>query len=123
MSILLATGFVDELDAAKSEGRSANEFGSATKGKICGDKLCSETGGKIIMPWEETGNDTLIEENATGNDTQIEENATSNINQEIEETNNFLEVKVIPYGNLLDKANVPVTIPLHQGYFMGKAVY
>ena len=58
MSILLATGFIDELSAEKSAGRSANEFGSATKGKICGDKLCSETGGKIIMPWDGAINET-----------------------------------------------------------------
>jgi hypothetical protein len=123
MSILLATGFVDELSAEKSVGRSANEYGSATKDKICGDKLCSETGGKIIMPWEETSNDIQIEENATSNNSQIEENATNNINQEIEEDDS-LDTKVTPFGGeLLSNTNVPVTIPLHQGYYMGKAVY
>ncbi len=116
MSILLLTGFVGELEGTKSVGRGANDYGLATKGKICGDRLCSETGGKIIMPWEE--------KNKESEDTPTEEKITRDTNQEIDETKNSLEDNVTGFGDiLLPKANVPVTIPLHQGYYMGKGVY
>jgi len=116
MSILLLTGFVGELEGTKSVGRGANDYGLATKGKICGDRLCSETGGKIIMPWEE--------KNKESEDTPTEEKITRDTNQEIDETKNSLDANVTGFGGiLLPKANVPVTIPLHQGYYMGKGVY
>ena len=116
MSILLLTGFVGELEGTKSVGRGANDYGLATKGKICGDRLCSETGGKIIMPWEE--------KNKESEDTPTEEKITRDTNQEIDETKNSLDANVTGFGGiLLPKANVPVTIPLHQGYYMGNGVY
>ena len=116
MSILLLTGFVGELEGEKSVGRGANDYGLATKGKICGDRLCSETGGKIIMPWQE--------KNKESEDTPTEEKITPDTNQEIDETKNSLDANVTGFGGiLLPKANVPVTIPLHQGYYMGKGVY
>jgi len=134
LSILLATGFVGESEGQKSVGRGANDYGSATKGIVCGDRLCSETGGKIIMPWQEKSKETdqqdclSTSDEATCEDiedTQIEEETTNDINQEMEEMKNSLEVNITANGavNLLAKANVPVTIPLHQGYYMGKAIY
>ena len=133
MSILLLTGFVGELEGEKSVGRGANDYGSATKGKVCGDRLCSETGGKIIMPWEEKSKETdkqnclSSSDDATceeTEDTQIAKETPSDINQEIDEMKNSLEANVTGFGGiLLPKANVPVTIPLHQGYYVGKGVY
>jgi len=34
----------------KSAGTPSQQYGSATKDKVCGDKLCSETGGKTKTP-------------------------------------------------------------------------
>jgi len=158
MSILLLTGFVGELEGAKSVGRGANEYGAATQGKVCGDRLCSETGGKIFMPWEvtsketqdaqteeetpsdinqgkvcgdrlcsETGGKILMPWEVTSKETQdaqTEKESTSDINQEVEETKSSLSSYITGIGGiLLTKANVPVTIPLHQGYYNGKGVY
>ena len=133
MSILLATGFIDELSAEKSVGRSANEFGSATKGKICGDKLCSETGGKIIMPWDGAINETdqqncsISSDQETCNElnfTDLQEEIPNETNPDEDELKNNLGVKVIPLGSsLFTEVNIPVTIPLHQGFYMGKLVY
>ena len=59
LSILLTTGFVGESEGLKSVGRGANDYGSNTKGIVCGDRLCSETGGKILMPWQEKSKETV----------------------------------------------------------------
>jgi len=134
MSILMATGFLGESEGLKSVGRGADNFGSATKGMVCGDKLCSETGGKIIMPWENLSNKTDQQNCLSSSDeaacqdiedTQIEDETTNDINQEMEEMKNSLEANTTTNGDVyrLAKANVPVTIPLHQGYYNGKAVY
>ena len=134
LSILLATGFVGESEGQKSVGRGANDYGSATKGIVCGDRLCSETGGKILMPWEEKSKETVQQDCLSSSDeatcqdtedTQIEEETINDITQEMEEMKNSLEANVTTNGDvlLLAKANVPVTIPLHQGYYLGKAVY
>jgi len=133
VSILLVTGFVDELNAEKSAGRIANPYGPATKGIVCGDKLCSETGGKIIMPWETLTNETEQQKCFSFgnqvpceeiNDTLIEEEITNDTNSEMDEMKNSLEANVTAFGGvLLTKANIPVTIPLHQGYYIGKPIY
>ena len=134
LSILLATGFVGESEGTKSVGRGASDYGSATKGIVCGDRLCSETGGKILMPWQEKSKETVQQDCLSSSDeatcqdtedTQIEEETINDITQEMEEMKNSLEANVTTNGDvlLLAKANVPVTIPLHQGYYLGKAVY
>jgi hypothetical protein len=134
LSILLATGFVGESEGQKSVGRGANDYGSATQGIVCGDRLCSETGGKILMPWQEKSKETAQQDCLSSSDeatcqdtedTQIEEKTINDITQEMEEMKNSLEANVTTNGDvlLLAKANVPVTIPLHQGYYLGKAVY
>ena len=134
LSILLATGFVGESEGLKSVGRGANDYGSNTKGIVCGDRLCSETGGKILMPWQEKSKETVQQDCLSSSDeatcqdtedTQIEEETINDITQEMEEMKNSLEANVTTNGDvlLLAKANVPVTIPLHQGYYLGKAVY
>ncbi|MFB5631485.1 MAG: hypothetical protein ACE5RN_07840, partial [Nitrosopumilaceae archaeon] len=51
LTVALTTDYISEADAAtKSAGTPAKQYGSATKGKVCGDRLCSETGGKVSMP-------------------------------------------------------------------------
>jgi len=100
LSILLATGFVGELEGTKSVGRGANDYGSATKGIVCGDRLCSETGGKILMPWEEKSKETVQQDCLSSSDeatcqdtedTQIEEETINDITQEMEEMKNSLD--------------------------------
>ena len=98
ISILMVTGFLGESEGLKSVGRGADNFGSATKDKVCGDRLCSETGGKIIMPWENLSNKTDQQNCSSSgvedtceeiNDIQTEEE-TSGINKEVEEKKDSL---------------------------------
>jgi len=117
-----------EIEETKSVGRGANEYGAATKGKVCGDRLCSETGGKIFMPWEVTSKETqdaqTEEESSSDINQEIEEESSNDINQDVEETKSSLSSYITGIGGMpLTKANVPVTIPLHQGYYNGKGVY
>ena len=50
LTVALTTDYIGEADALKSKGTYTSQYGSATANKVCGDRLCSETGGKVIMP-------------------------------------------------------------------------
>src|SRR3989344_613412 len=142
--VLLTGGFVD-VDAAKSSGKGANQYGDYTKSKICGDKLCIESGGRIIMPSQNKTDQTIcfssrvqvpceelkyiqVEEKTFNAMKQEMDDLKKEIaakNQELNKIKNSLEANVTEYSSVLRlaKSNVPVTIPLHQGYYMGKSVY
>jgi hypothetical protein len=115
LTVALTTDYIGEADAiTKSAGTGTNKFGSATKSIVCGDRLCSETGGETKMPSvsqeseEESMDDTMIEEESM-DDTMIEEESME---------------EMTPGSVLrLSRANVPATIPMHQGYYNGEAVY
>ena len=53
LTVALTTDYISEADAAtKSAGTGAKKYGSATAGIVCGDRLCSETGGQTVLPKE-----------------------------------------------------------------------
>jgi len=114
LTVALTTDYSSEADATKGAGVGTKQFGSATKGIVCGDRLCSETGGTTVLPSvpqeseEETMDDTMMEEE-TMDDTMMEEET-----MEIMDPGSVLR---------LSRANVPATIPMHQGYYNGEAVY
>jgi len=97
MSILLLIGFVGELETqdAQTEEESTSDI-----------------------------NQEIEEETPTDINQEVEEETPSDINQEVEETKSSLSSYITGFGGIpLTKANVPVTIPLHQGYYNGKGVY
>src|SRR3990172_5969284 len=49
-AIAVSIELLPQADATKSAGTPSQQYGSATKDKVCGDKLCSETGGKTKTP-------------------------------------------------------------------------
>jgi hypothetical protein len=49
-AIAVSIELLPQVDALKSAGTANNQYGSATKDKVCGDRLCSETGGKTTTP-------------------------------------------------------------------------
>jgi hypothetical protein len=50
-AIVFSVEILPQADAVtKSSGTPAKVYGSSTKDKVCGDKLCSETGGKTKIP-------------------------------------------------------------------------
>ena len=114
LTVALTTDYIGEADALKSKGTNTKQFGSATSSKVCGDRLCSETGGKTVMPSEpevteepeEVMEDTMEE---TMEDKMMEDESMDTIDP----------------GSVLrlSRANVPATIPMHQGFYNGEAVY
>ena len=49
-AIAVSIELLPQADATKSAGTRTNQFGSQTKTMVCGDKLCSQTGGKTKTP-------------------------------------------------------------------------
>ena len=114
LTVVLTIDYFGEADATKGAGVGTKQFGAATKSIVCGDRLCSETGGKTVMPGvsqeseEETMDDTMMEEE-TMDDTMMEDKTME---------------EMAPGSVLrLSRASVPATIPMHQGYYNGEAVY
>ena len=49
-AIAVSLELLPQADAVKSSGTYVKQYGSATKTKVCGDKLCSQVGGKTTTP-------------------------------------------------------------------------
>ena len=91
---------VDFADAIKGKGVPLLKYGSAGS-VVCGDRLCSEVGGETVMPTVPTV-------------PKVEEPVMEEV----------IEEEVAPGSVLrLSRANVPATIPMHQGYYNGEPVY
>jgi hypothetical protein len=107
LTVMLTINYVGDADAAKSAGTPTSQYGSATKNKVCGDRLCSQTGGKVVMPSPPASE-------------QPEKEMKSAMEGKMTES---ME-KITPGSVLkLARANVPATIPLHQGWYSGEPVY
>lgn len=122
-TVALTTDYVvEEADALKSEGSNApgriaaKSYGSATSSTVCGDKLCSEYPGGYEQFKKDQGQSSKI--GAEAIEPKIaEEEETISVTEEIME-------EIAP-GSLLklSRANVPATIPLHQGFYNDGDVY
>jgi hypothetical protein len=108
----MTTDYFSDADAAKGAGVGTSKYGSNTG--VCGLQLCSEIpGGKAA--WE-AGQEKVtpvapVEEFDMG-DSMMEDDSMT------EETESDLGTVL-----RLSRANVPTTIPLHQGYYNGENVY
>ncbi len=142
--LLLVPDFIAESDSERAAGVGADRFGSATKSKVCGDRLCTETGGRIIfnatseeskvthqeevtclrqgepIPCEALESILIQEETISELETTINELETK-----VEDLKAVIEENMTQYSSILklSRANVPATIPLHQGYYNGEPVY
>jgi hypothetical protein len=143
--LLIIPDYIGESDSAKGSGVGANQFGSTTKSKVCGDQLCSETGGrtyinqtaeqisvtseedKIIcmslgeqVPCENL--DSIIVQKETINEM---EKTIEDLESELSEMKQLIEENMTQYSSILklSRVNVPATIPLHLGYYNGDPVY
>ena len=102
----LTAGYFEDASALKSKGVETSKYGSATN--VCGLQLCSEIpGGKDAWKSEQSQSSSV--ESASGED----EESTA---QSFDESD---------LGSVLrlSRANVPATIPMHQGYYNGEPVY
>ncbi len=123
-TLAIATKYVVDADALKSKGRSASSYGSATKNIVCGDRLCSEVDDKTVVPTVPKVEEEAVVEEAVVEEAVVEEAVIEEAVVEeamVEEAT--IEEKDLNSHFKLSRANVPATIPLHQGYYNGKAVY
>jgi hypothetical protein len=104
----LGTDYFTDAEALKGQGVGSSKYGSSTD--VCGLQLCSEIpGGKTA--WK----------------AQQEPTPEAPVTEEIADDTSDHETKVTDedLGSVLrlSRANVPATIPMHQGYYNGEDVY
>lgn len=116
LTVALTTDYISDADAVtKGSGVGVKQFGSATSKKVCGDRLCSETGGKIVMPSvPEEREDTEKQMEEKSMEKSMKSSMMDEKKMEVMDPGSFLR---------LSRANVPATIPMHHGFYNGESVY
>jgi len=115
----VTTDYFSDAEALKSQGTGTSKYGSSTG--VCGLQLCSEIpGGKDAWNAQQ-GKVTPV---APVEETEMKETMMEKDNSMMEETHEE-EITEADLGSVLrlSRANVPATIPLHQGYYNGEDVY
>lgn len=108
----LGTDYFSDADALKSKGTGTSKYGSSTN--ICGLDLCSNyPGGRA--GWE------ADQGSATTPVAPVEEEHMEK--ESMEEHHEELTEEDLGSVLRLSRANVPATIPLHQGFYDGGDVY
>ena len=115
----VTTDYFSDAEALKSQGTGTSQYGSSTG--ICGLQLCSEIPGGRDAWNAEQGKVTPV---APVEETEMEETMMEKDDSMMEEIHEE-EITEADLGSVLrlSRANVPATIPLHQGYYDGKDVY
>jgi len=131
-TVALTTNLVNDVDALKAKGKTTDQYGSKTANIVCGDRLCSEIpGGRAayeaekvpVEEEEEVTTEEVTTEEVTTEEVTTEEVTTEEVTTEEVTTEEPME-EVAPGSVLrLSRANVPATIPLHQGFYNGDSVY
>ena len=115
----LTTDYFSDAEALKSQGTSVSKYGSSTD--ICGLNLCSEVpGGKEA--WMAKQNP--VAPAAPVEEIKMNEAMMDGDHSMTDETHDD-EMTEDDLGSVLrlSRANVPATIPMHQGYYNGEDVY
>ena len=117
----MTTDYFSDAEALKSKGTGTSQYGSSTG--ICGLDLCSNyPGGKAAWQAEQGSVPPVapVEE-------AMEETHEEHMEETMEETHEeeHMEETEADLGSVLrlSRANVPATIPMHQGYYDGEDVY
>ncbi|KFM21235.1 blue copper domain-containing protein [Marine Group I thaumarchaeote SCGC AAA799-B03] len=106
----ITTGSFTDAEALKGKGVSSSKYGSSTN--ICGLQLCSEIPGGKEAWMAEQGKSKPV--------TPVSEPSEMMEKESMKE-----EITEADLGSVLrlSRANVPATIPMHQGYYGGGDVY
>ncbi len=128
-SVAAMTAINSDVEALKAKGTKSSQFGSATKGIVCGDRLCSEVGQQPPPP-------PPIPPKTPSNNQQEKQipqppkEVTPTITPSETAFSCPQRISMKDYvGQSSDneiniaRSNIPVTLPLHAGYFDGKYVY
>jgi hypothetical protein len=118
---LFTAGFIGNsfplADAAKSQGTNTQSYGSANSSVVCGGVLCKD------YPGGKAGYDADQGKASTAPVTQTEKPTVN------EKPKTATQEKMTSMSDdsghalRLSRANVPATIPMHQGYYNGESVY
>ena len=114
----LGTNYFADVEALKGEGVGSSKYGSSTN--VCGLQLCSEyPGGKTAWNAEQGSSDpeAPVTEEETTHEVPHEEMSDDDASEE--------KMTDADLGSVLrlSRANVPATIPMHEGYYNGESVY
>ncbi|MFQ5475645.1 MAG: hypothetical protein ACE5DT_01270 [Nitrosopumilus sp.] len=112
----LGTDYFTDVDALKSKGTATSSYGSSTN--ICGLQLCSEySGGKAAWEAEKGKAAPVAPVEEEKEEAMMEKETMMEAPEE--------EITEADLGSVLrlSRANVPATIPLHQGYYDGGEVF
>ena len=115
----MTTDYFSDAEALKGQGVGTSKYGSSTG--VCGLQLCSEIpGGKDAWNAQQ-GKVTPV---APVEETEVKEAMMEKDDSMMEETPEE-EITEADLGSVLrlSRANVPATIPMHQGYYNGEDVY
>ena len=113
----MTTDYFSDAEALKGSGVGTSKYGSSTD--VCGIQLCSEIpGGKSA--WNAGENVTPV---APVEEEHMEEAMMKEDDFMMENT--MEEITEADLGSVLrlSRANVPATIPMHQGYYDGEDVF
>lgn len=106
----MTTGSFTDVEALKGQGVGSSKYGSSTN--VCGLQLCSEIpGGKAAWIAEQGKSKAVV--------------PLSESSEKMEEKSMIEEIAEEDLGSVLrlSRANVPATIPMHQGFYGGGDVY
>ncbi|EPA06064.1 DUF7482 domain-containing protein [Candidatus Nitrosarchaeum limnium] len=111
-TVALSQSYLTDADALKAQGVGVASYGSANAGIVCGDRLCSEVSSKYV---EKQMTEQKMEEKQMKDKAMMEEKHAMA----------YKMTQSVDAGSVLklSRANVPATIPLHQGYHDGGNVY
>jgi len=125
LTIILTIDHLGDANAVtKSEGTSSKAYGAATKDKVCGDRLCSQTGGKVVMPSPPSSEQPEDKKMKSPMEDKMTESMDDKMTDSMDEKMTESMNQMAPGSVLrLARANVPATIPLHQGWYSGEPVY
>ena len=115
----MTTDYFSDADAAKGAGVGTSKYGSSTG--ICGLDLCSNyPGGKAA--WESDLGRTSIPVAPVEKHMEEKHMEEKHMGETMEDSEDLTEADL---GSVLrlSRANVPATIPMHQGYYDGEDVY
>ncbi|AJM92723.1 MULTISPECIES: hypothetical protein [Nitrosopumilus] len=112
----ITTGSFTDAEALKSKGVSSSKYGSSTN--VCGLQLCSEISGGKAAWMAEQGKSKPV--------APVSEPSEKMKEKTMMEKETMMEkITEADLGSVLrlSRANVPATIPMHQGFYDGGDVY
>lgn len=130
MLSLTFENFFEKAEAKKASGIPAKSYGSGTKGIVCGDRLCSEVSKASSESSQTSGSQSGYDSQQSNQQTESETEipVETYLPKNIPSTSlDFIgDATTVSDSGLairIARANVPVSIPLNQGYFEGDYVY